>query len=64
MCKQFILAGLALVLGTSVLAQPAKATSATPSTSEARAKFIKKCFRDRTPQSCNAPPEARLPAKA
>lgn len=30
-------------------------------TREAKARFIKKCFRDRTPASCEAPPEARNP---
>jgi hypothetical protein len=47
---------LGAVAAQAALPAPDRQVSA-----QAKAAFIKKCFRDRTKQACDAPPQARLP---
>ena len=54
-------AGLALVAVTAQANRPAPGGEPTR---EAKAAFLKKCFRDRTPAACTAPPEARKNTQA
>lgn len=52
---------LALLL-VALPAAPSQAVAPAPRTKASdppRSAFIKKCFRDRTKQSCTAPPDAR-----
>ncbi len=64
------LTGLVLALSAGVAAQASPQETANPSASEtqaktdAKAKFIKKCIRNMTKQSCTAPQEARNPSGA
>ena len=64
------LTSLVLALSAGFAAHAAPQETAAPSVSEtqaktdAKAKFIKKCIRNMTKQSCTAPPEARVPGGA
>jgi hypothetical protein len=55
-----IIAVAALAAAGSHAAPPASQHGATDTP---RIAFIKKCFRDRTKESCTAPPEARVPVQ-
>ena len=55
---------LRIVLSAGLVLATFAAQASTPApvgepTREAKTAFLKKCFRDRTPAACTAPPEAR-----
>lgn len=52
-----VLASFALLAPAAASPVPEQAADAARA---ARTAFILKCFRDRTPKSCEAPPEARV----
>ena len=59
--------GIVLTAGLALAAVAAQANTPAPGgepTREAKAAFLKKCFRDRTPAACTAPPEARKNTQA
>lgn len=49
-----------LIAACAVSAQAAPSPPDRKVSHEAKAAFLKKCFRDRTKQACEAPPEARV----
>lgn len=60
MRQTLILAAALVLAGPAAIAADAADKPEAQPTREAKAAFIKKCFRDRTPEACTAPPQARV----